>query len=342
MIPKKELEQIKKELEECQNPFFFYHDDPDGICSFLLLRHFKGEGDGHIVKPSPELRAEHAMLVPEGCDKVFVLDVARVLQEFVDSVKVPVIIIDHHDVLNVSNCKYFNPRIKNPEEYTPVSSICYEAVGEGDYALLIGMIGTMGDLAEDQPLYEKFYNRFGELVGDKRERFDVTFNTKIGKLIRTFEFNLKGKQSEIKKSVSIITRSKDPLKFLDPETKDEKFIYEKYERVNEEYEKQLNKALKIKDDPYVFIYEAGDFVLGGDLGKEIPYKVPGKRMYIICREKAGYMICSLRTHQKVDLNEFLKKAFKKVEGSGGGHPVAAGCGIKKSDFEKFLELAREF
>ena len=45
-----------------------------------------------------------------------------------------------------------------------------------------------------------------------------------------------------------------------------------------------------------------------------------------------------RRNPNVDLNAVTRKAAKEADGSGGGHPSAAGATIKKEDWNKFLDL----
>ena len=49
----KDFQKAKKELEECKRPLIFFHDDADGVCSFLLLYRFAKEGKGVVVKSRP-------------------------------------------------------------------------------------------------------------------------------------------------------------------------------------------------------------------------------------------------------------------------------------------------
>ena len=37
MLEEKDYAEIRKELETSKNPLFLFHDDPDGLTSFLLL-----------------------------------------------------------------------------------------------------------------------------------------------------------------------------------------------------------------------------------------------------------------------------------------------------------------
>ena len=92
MLTKKQINDIREELNSCKNPLFFFHDDPDGLCSFLLLYRFINEGKGVIVKAAPRLDDKFLRKVEEYApDKIFVLDIAIVEQSFIDNAKVPVI-----------------------------------------------------------------------------------------------------------------------------------------------------------------------------------------------------------------------------------------------------------
>ena len=122
-LTKEQVKQIKDELDNCKNPLFFFHDDPDGLCSFLLFYRYKKEGHGVIVKRyTPQVDEQFLSKVNEyNPDKIFILDLAVVDQNFVDNVNVPVIWIDHHTPIKLDNIKTFNPRINNPNDGTPVT-----------------------------------------------------------------------------------------------------------------------------------------------------------------------------------------------------------------------------
>ena len=89
MLSPKEAALLKDELLSCKNPLFLFHDDPDGLASFLLCYRFLKEGRGLPVKAYPRITVDpYARKVEEfGADKVFVLDVAMVDQEFIDAVQ---------------------------------------------------------------------------------------------------------------------------------------------------------------------------------------------------------------------------------------------------------------
>jgi hypothetical protein len=49
----------------CQRPIFLFHDDADGLCSFLLLYRYKKEGKGIVVKSRPSVDSKFSKPVLE-------------------------------------------------------------------------------------------------------------------------------------------------------------------------------------------------------------------------------------------------------------------------------------
>lgn len=55
MLKEDEIKMIKEELDSCKRPLFFFHDDADGLSSFLLMYRRK-RGERHNNKDDPEDR----------------------------------------------------------------------------------------------------------------------------------------------------------------------------------------------------------------------------------------------------------------------------------------------
>ena len=103
LLPYKE---IRKLLDESENPLFLYDDDPDGLCSYLLLRKYLGRGKGMVVKTAHFVNSSLIKVVRTySPDKIFILDVAKVSQDFVDKINIPIIWIDHHDLIDLKGIK---------------------------------------------------------------------------------------------------------------------------------------------------------------------------------------------------------------------------------------------
>jgi single-stranded DNA-specific DHH superfamily exonuclease len=350
MLTEKEIKQLRDELVTAKHPIFFFHDDPDGLASFLLLYRMANEGKGVVVKASPRLAGNiFASKVDEyGADKVFVLDLATVEQEFIDAVKVPVVWIDHHAPLQRENVRYFNPKTRG--EGTPVAYLCWQISQEQNpQDLWIAMAGCIGDwFMPDSKIVEKFREQYPELLpaGIKKAE-DALFapDSKLGLLVKILSFNLKGSTGDTLKAIKILTRVENPNEILNQESPRGKLIFKNYENVNYDYENLKAMALKAeakskKDRLLMFTYAEDRLSLTKDLANELLYMFPEK-VILLGREKSGEMRCSLRSGTKINLLEGLTKALVGIEGYGGGHEHACGAAIKKHDFERFVENLRK-
>lgn len=338
MIPKEQIEQIRDEILSCKRPVYFFHDDPDGLCSFLLFYRSIGDGKGIVIKTHPRIGEMFSKNVEEfGADKVFVLDIAMVDQEFIDSVKVPVVWIDHHEPLERDNVKYFNPRLSG--ENIPPSRICYEAVKKD---LWISMAGCIGDWHMPD-IKDEFCDKYPDLL-DKSviKPEEALFNSKLGELVRILSFNLKGTTADVLKSAKILTRIESPYEILQQTTPRGRFIYKRYENVKGYYDEMLKEALKSnkRGKILMFTYQADKLSLTKELSNELLYRFP-KKVILIGREKSGEMKCSLRSGEAIILPPLLENALKGVNGYGGGHEHACGAVIKVEDFGRFVESLKK-
>ena len=335
MLSEKEIKQIREELDNCKRPIFFFHDDQDGLASFLLLYKYLKEGRGVVLKAFPQLKEQYANKVLDyGADKVFVLDIAIVDQEFIDAVGVPVIWIDHHPAVQRDNVKYFNPRLKDANRNIPASYLCYQVVQEDRWIAMVGCLGDwyIPDFADE------FREKYPDLMPAKfKTAAEILFETKMGILNKVFSFNLKGSTSEVLKSMKVLTRIDSPYEILDQSTPKGKLVYRKYEKINKIYNELKERVLKQNPEGKVkvFKYTEDKLSLTKDLSNELLYMFPDN-IVILGREKSGEMRCSVRS-MKIDLKPIMEKALVGVEGYGGGHEHACGCAIKVHDFEKFVD-----
>ena len=327
------LEEIKKYLEKSDNPLIFFDDDSDGLASFLLIHKYLGRGKGIIVT-HPTVDDSYLRKVHEyNPDLVLILDKHKIEQDFVDKVNVPVIWIDHHPIVDIKGIKYFNPKLYGKEDF-PTSYWCYEIVKEN---LWIAIIGLLADHCLEH--FKEFSKQYEDLVNyDVKEPFDAVFNTKIGILAILFTFILKGNASEVKKSISILTRINDPYEILNKNTPRGKFIYDRFEKIKKEYDSVLQDALKnsiITKNILLYTYYSGKTSSTAILANELIYRFKDK-VIIIAREKDGRMKMSLRTHykSKIILPPLVNKAVEGLKGSSGGHDHACGGEMDKEDFKR--------
>ena len=334
MLTQKQFQQIRDELDNCQNPIFFFDDDPDGLCAFLLLYRYKKEGHGFVVKTHPKLDVRSAPKIEQyDADKVFVLDVANLEQDFIDASKAPVIWIDHHGPFERTGMRYFNPRINDKNVNIPTTYMCYKVVQQD---LWIAMVGCIADYYMPDFLNE-FKKKYPDLLNDKKTVGDIYFSSKLGTLIKIFSFCLKGKTSEVMKSMKILTRIESPYEILNQETAKGKFIFKRYEKINKLYDSLLEDGVKAagKEKMLVFTYSEDKMSFTGDLANELLHKFPDK-IIIVGRKKDDDVRMSLRS-RNILIPPILEKSLAGLEGYGGGHEYACGANIKETDFKEFVK-----
>ena len=163
MLTEKQIEEIREHLENAQNPLFFFDNDNDGLCSFLLLQRHIARGRGVAIKSFPELSASYYRKVKElNPDYIFFLDKPLVSDEFFEKIRadnIPVVWIDHHQVDEcVGGCKfdwvnYYNPYL-NDKTNEPVAYLSYKIANKND-DIWLGVIGCVSD-AMIPDFYEEF------------------------------------------------------------------------------------------------------------------------------------------------------------------------------------------
>jgi len=338
MLTEEEVKKVKEALDKCQRPFFFFHDDPDGLASFLLFYKYKESGRGYCLKAAPHLTEEHARKPKEyGADAVFILDIAMADQEFIDELKVPVTWLDHHPVQNPERALYCNPR-KRDNLNIPTPYLCWQVVRQNNW---IAAIGCIGDWYYPEDLAEEFKKEYPDLLPEKIKTVEgALYDSPVGTFVNVMSFNLKGATDEVNTAVKIFTRIEGPYEIMKQETSKGNFLWKKYLQVRKEYEKILKMALKEKPrgNMIVFTYSEDKLSLTKDLANELSYRNPDK-LIVLGRRKSGEVRCSLR-HAKKELPKALEKALQGVQGYGGGHEHACGVAVKEEDFERFLDNFR--
>ncbi|PIN75982.1 hypothetical protein COV18_00995 [Candidatus Woesearchaeota archaeon CG10_big_fil_rev_8_21_14_0_10_37_12] len=343
MLTPQEVEKLKEELLSCKRPLFFFHDDPDGLASFLLCYRFVKEGRGLPIKAYPNIKKEpYARKVEEyGADKVFVLDVAMVEQEFIDAVKVPIVWVDHHTLLERDNVLYLNPQKRGVNVPTP-ALIWQVTADERPEDLWLATVGTIGDWYLPD-FAKEFQKKYPELLPKRCKKVeDALFNSDVGTLVKVFSFNLKGSMKDVLESIKVLTRIDDPYDILEQKTAKGRLLWKRYLAINTQYEALLSEALKEATDDklYVHIYQDDRLSLTKDVSNELLYKLKDK-VIVFGRHVAGEMRCSLRAPAGVQLSQALQKALVGIQGYGGGHEQACGAAIKSDDFDQFLKNLRE-
>ncbi len=345
MLPEKDVLRIRAELDSCANPLLFFHDDPDGSTSYLQCLRYKKEGMGHMIKMTPNVTVKHLDWVKKfGSDKVFIFDVAMVDQEFIDGCPVPVVWLDHHELLDRDGAVYINP--KRHGDSTPPCVMVYQACQKDLWLAAVGCVGdwywsdVLIDFKKKYPLLLPLDLK--EIHGRPEE---ILFGTPLGILVFVLSFNLKGTSDEALRSLREFAKINEPSEILEQTTSAGKYVWTRYLTVKESYDAEKQKALSSykADDPlFVHTYTTTTYSVTKDLASELCYLHKDK-VVVLARERNSEMIMSLRSSRDgPDVSEALLQVLPSFPGShGGGHKNACGASVKSEDFKEFLTALKD-
>lgn len=346
MLTKKQNEEILSHLEKAQNPIFYYDNDCDGLCAFLLFRRYLGRGYGVAVRSYPELDASYLKKTEQlKADYIFIVDKPVVAEDFLegaDKMQIPVVWIDHHDMNAKSlsdfdkfkNLYIYNGALGKGKSNEPTSYLAYKATGRKE-DIWIALMGCIADhympdfTAEFAKRYPEFWNK------EMEKPFDVYYKTEIGRIAVALNFGLKDSVSNVVKLQSFLLSCKSPNEvFLEIEMN--KPFRTKYADIKKKYDVLLKEAKE--SGKIIYLIYGGELSISADLANELCYLYPEK--YIVVAYKKGTITnLSMRGN---NVKGILEKVLKKLENAtGGGHRDAVGARIRTEDLEKFKSCFEE-
>ncbi len=347
MLSENQLIEIKEHLKRAQNPLFYYDNDCDGLCSFLILRRYLGRGRGVAVRSFPDLNAQYARKAKElNADYVFVLDKPVVSEGFIEEISglgLPLIWIDHHNVGDDDFVKEFsNVFIYNSAKTggkdkgeRAVTYWAYKVSGRKE-DLWLAVIGCIAD--HYLPDYaDDFGKRYGEFWGDVKEPFDAYYKTEIGRVAQALNFGLKDSTTNIVHLQNFLISCKGPEEvFL--EVNGNYYFRKRYREIRRKYDGLIEKAKNCFYGNLIFFVYSGDLSISADIANELSYL--NKDKYVAVAYKKG-SISNISLRGK-NVKKVLEKSLKNFENvTGGGHEDAVGVRLKSEDLEKFKNCLLE-
>jgi single-stranded DNA-specific DHH superfamily exonuclease len=340
MITKEEIQEIRQMLEESQNPLFFFDNDADGLCSFLLLQRYLGRGKGVAIKSFPDLDKSYLRKIDElNPDYVFILDKPRVNADFLKGViekGIPLVWIDHHQVQHENlpeEIKYYNS-VPSAE---PVTYICQKITRRKEDEW-IAMIGCISDVFIPD-FAEKFSKENPEIYNSKENPFDSLHGSQIGKAAMILNFGLKDSTTNVVKMLKFLIKANSIQDILQ-EGKENREMHKRYnqltailEDIRKKAEKEYNKKKKL----LFFTYQS-DISMSAEVSNALIYEHKDSYIFLGIK-KEGKVKFSARGKKVRDI---VLKAIKDIEGAtGGGHEDACGIQFPEDKLEEFKKKIEE-
>jgi len=340
MLTKKQVEEIREHLQHANDPLFFFDNDADGLCSFLLLQKYICKGKGFPIRSFPDLSESYFRKIQElNPDYVFILDKPVVSKEFLErvhEVNLPVVWIDHHDIdkKDVPDfVHYYNPLFNRKKSNEPVTALCHQINPDKNLAWL-AVVGCVSD-----HFFPKFYKDvkklYPDLTIDSKDPFDIFYNSQLGKIARIFGFALKDKTTNVINALKFLMRTNTPYEVLHDSQKNYS-MHNRFEQVELKYQKLVKKAFSSveKEDKMLFFQYGGDLSISSDLANFLSYSFPDK--FVIVVYVSG-MKANISARGKGVRGKILKAIEDLPGATGGGHEEAVGAQVSVGDLKKFRE-----
>jgi len=335
MLTEKEIEEIREHLEKAQNPVFFFDNDQDGLCSYLLLQRYIERGRGVPIKTFPKLDVDYFRKIKElDADYVFILDKPVVSEEFwkeIEQINIPVVWIDHHEKQEEvpEFVNYYNPIYSNKTN-EPVSVLCYQVSKKKD-DLWLATVGAISDKFLPD-YYEEFEKKYPDLSIESKDAFDVYYGSGIGKIGKLFSAGLKDKTTNVIAMLRFLMKAKSPYEVLEESTGNY-LMHKRFKEIDEKYQRLLEKALEENDSSNVLFFQyGGDMSISSELSNELSHKFKDKFIIVMYIRGAKANISG----RGKNVREKVLEAIEGLEGAtGGGHENAVGAQVRQEDIEEF-------
>jgi len=343
MLTEKQIKEIREHLEKAQNPLFYYDNDVDGLCSYLLLRRFISRGKGVAVKSYPDLNAEYAKKAYElNADYVFILDKPLISKEFTEEIErlgIPAVWVDHHDLeapeflKEKENFFTYNPNHNSGKDKSnePVTYLAYKINGRKE-DLWIAVMGCIADNFMPD-FIDEFKEKYPEFYAKSKGAFDVYYKSEIGRITRALSFGLKDSISKVIEMQNFLLNCQGPGDVL-AEINGNKALRERNSEIMNKYSILLEKAKDCWFGDLLFFDYSGDLSISAELANELSYLNKGKYVAVAYR-KGDISNISLRGKGVKSILEKVLKGFEDAR--GGGHEDAVGARARTGDLAKFRE-----
>jgi single-stranded DNA-specific DHH superfamily exonuclease len=336
MLTNKQIKEIREHLEKAQNPVFFFDNDPDGLCSFLILQRFIKRGKGVAIRSFPGMNADYFRKVTElNADYIFILDKPVVSPEFFNEARnfnIPVVWIDHHrtDSEVPDFVSYYNPAMKEGKDSEPTTYMAYQ-IADRKEDVWLGVAGCISDRFVPD-FYSDFVKAYPDLAAKGKDAFEIFYKAGIGRLVRIFSFALKDSTTNVMKMIKFLESAKDPYEVLE-ECKENKTMHVRFRQIFRKYEKLLEKAKALAGKKKILFFRySGDLSISADLANELIFLFPEKMVFVFYLSGIKVNISARGKHIR---SLFLKALEDFEDATGGGHEDAVGGRIRAEDIEKF-------
>lgn len=338
-----------------------HDDDPDGICSAVLL----SKACSELIFTVPSIHTtEYGQSLTQGLlrslrrdapDSIIFTDVPAIPGDLLGEARkiAQVLVLDHHFPEAYRGVVYANPRLIEPSAYLPSSFLAYHVsrrIGLSEDLCWIAGIGVLADhgVKSCRGLFRQLKSRFPDLVGGVRLTDAALMDdSPLGELTMVItSANIANPRKGAQTAFKALNSAKSYRDILEGDSPESRVLRKWQGSVDNEFRRIIKdaKSNSRRVTPGVVLYRfESPLRVKSLIANRLP-RLFRKEVVLVIQKDGAYTHISLRRGDRnhTDLRSLVQQAIKGIpDASGGGHPEASAARLPSDHVDSLLKRISE-
>ncbi len=348
-------------LQSKRGVVIIHDDDPDGICSAVLL----SKCCSRVVTANPAVHSTEygqsltpkllEVLRRDDPQAIIFTDVPAIPQNLLSEAaeSAEILILDHHYPENYRNVVYANPRLLKASAYLPSSYLAFHvaaALGLPQSLCWIAGVGVLSDHGVEncKPLFRLIKSEYPELVGNaKFEDVSLMDASNLGVLTKTItSATVASPRQGARIAFKALNSAETYRDILEENRLEFRQLREWNQMVEEEFQSVIRDARRniVRRGRKIVVYRFQSRLRIKSLVANYLPRLFRNEIVLVIQKDGKYTHVSLRrgSRSHTDLRNLVQRAIADIpDASGGGHPEASAARLPTVWVDQFTDRIAE-
>lgn len=346
-----------EKLQSKRRVVIIHDDDPDGICSAVLL----SKTCLKVVSENPAIHSTEygQSLTPklvktlrrDDAQAIIFTDVPAIPQNLLSEAadEAEILILDHHYPDDYQKVVYANPRLLKPSAYLPSSYLAFHvatAFGLPQELCWIAGIGVLSDHGVEncKPLFTVIRSEFPELVGKARiEDASLMDESPLGLLTKIVTSAIVGSpRTGAPVAFNALNHAETYRDILEGSSPESRRLREWNQIVEDEFQHIIKDARRnvVQYGGKIVVHRFQSRLRIKSLVANYLPRLFKDKIVLVIQKDGKYTHISLRrgARNATDLRSLVQRAIADIpDASGGGHPEASATRLPSVWVDQFMD-----
>ncbi len=349
--------QFIANLKPKRRVVIIHDDDPDGICSAVLL----SKSCLKVVSEDPEIHStEYGLSLTPKLLKSLKKDTPQAII-FTDVPAIPhdllaeaaqmaeILILDHHYPENYRGVAYANPRLLKPPAYLPSSYLAFHVASAFGLAKGLAWISGIGVLSDHgvedcRPLFTLIKTELPRLIGRaKLEDASLMDDSPLGQLTKTLtSATVASPPDGARVAFEALNFAESYKDILDGSSSEAIRLLEWHQSVDDEFQRVIKDARQkvSRLGRNIVLYRFKSPLRIKSLVANYLPRLFKREIVLVIQQDGKYTHVSFRRgdQNQTDLRSMVQRAITDIpDASGGGHPEASAARLPTKYLDQFMD-----